>query len=50
MKAPWWIMLAFLAAAILLALLAESRRFQPPNRVGPVLCQREARLAMAREG
>jgi len=36
-KAPWWIMLASLAAAILLTMLAESRRFQPPNRVAPVL-------------
>jgi len=36
--ASWWIMLGSLAAAILLGVLAESRRFQPPNRLGPALC------------
>lgn len=37
MEAPWWIMLCSLAVAIPLGVLAESRRFQPPNRVGPAL-------------
>jgi hypothetical protein len=39
MRAPYWVMLGCLAAAIALTLLAESRRFEPPSRAGPVLAR-----------
>ena len=37
MKALWWIILDPLAAAMLLTVLAENRRFHPPNPIGPAL-------------
>jgi hypothetical protein len=37
MEAPWWILLGSLPAAIVLTVLAESRRFRPPSRAAPLL-------------